>query len=52
MKCSSMIEVTPDRKSSLLIITTEDSEGFHRQLQVTRDDALQLYSILHKHLFK
>lgn len=47
-----MISLTPDRKSSMLIITTEDSEGFHRQLSITRDDALQLYSLLHKHLFK
>jgi hypothetical protein len=47
-----MISITPDPKSSMLIITTEDSEGFHRQLSITRDEALQLYSILHKHLFK
>lgn len=47
-----MISITPDHKSSMLIITTEDSEGFHRQLSITRDDALQLYSLLHKHLFK
>ena len=48
-----MIDLSPDRKSpSLIIITTEDSEGFHRQLSITRDEALQLYSILHKHLFK
>ena len=47
-----MIEVTQDNKSSMLIITRTESEGFHRQLSITRDEALQLYSILHKHLFK
>ena len=47
-----MISITPDSKSSMLIITTEDSEGFHRQLSITRDEAYELYSILHKHLYK
>ena len=47
-----MISLTPDRKSSMLIITRTDSEGFHRQLSITRDEAYELYSILHKHLFK
>lgn len=47
-----MISLTTDSKSSMLIITTEDSEGFHRQLSITRDEAYELYSILHKHLFK
>jgi hypothetical protein len=47
-----MITITPDSKSTMLTITTVDSEGFHRQLAITSDDALQLYSLLHKHLFK
>lgn len=47
-----MIEAAPDRKSSMLIITRTDLEGFHRQLTITRDEAFELYSILHKHLFK
>lgn len=47
-----MIDLSPDRKSPSLIITTEDSEGCHRQLSITRDEAYELYSILHKHLFK
>jgi hypothetical protein len=29
-----MIELTKDRKSPTWIITTTDSEGFHRQLNV------------------
>lgn len=47
-----MITLSLDSKSSMLIITTEDSEGFHRQLTITSDEANELYSILHKHLFK
>lgn len=47
-----MIEVTPDKKSSSLIITRTDGEGFHRQLQITKEEAYELYFILHKHLFK
>jgi len=47
-----MISLTPDSKSSMLTITTEDSEGFHHQLAITRDEAFELYSLLHKRLFK
>ena len=47
-----MIEVSKDKKSTNLIITTTDNEGFHRQLTVTKDDAYELYSLLHKTLFK
>ena len=47
-----MIEVTQDNKSSMLIITSTDSEGFHRQLPITKDDAYELYSLLFRKLFK
>ena len=30
-----MIEITKDKKSATWIITTEDSQGFHRQINVT-----------------
>jgi len=37
-----MIEIKKDRKSDTWIITTEDGQGFHRQINVTRDDMEQL----------
>lgn len=34
-----MVELTKDRKArNLWLITTTDSEGFHRQLPITFDD--------------
>lgn len=33
-----MIEIAKDKKSSIFIITTTDSEGFHRQINVTKED--------------
>ena len=47
-----MIELSQDKKSSSYIITTTDSEGFHRQITVAKDDAYTLYSLLYKTLFK
>jgi hypothetical protein len=46
-----MIEVTFDKKSPTLIITRTDSEGFHRQLQITKEESYELYSLLYKKLF-
>ena len=40
-----MIEVKKDKKSPTWIITHTDSEGFHKQLQKTREDIKEL---LHK----
>ena len=47
-----MIEIAKDKKSDSYIITTTDSEGFHRQLTVAKDDAYELYSLLFRNLFK
>ena len=37
-----MVELEKDRKSGTYIITTTDSEGFHRQLNVTESDMNEL----------
>ena len=37
-----MIEVKKDSKSPTWIITHTDSEGFHKQLQIPKDDMKQL----------
>lgn len=37
-----MIEITKDRKSQTWIITKTDSEGFHRQMNVTKDEIKEL----------
>lgn len=42
------IELTKDKKSPTWIITTTDSQGFHRQLNVTReqmDELLRLWLV-------
>lgn len=38
-----MIEVQRDNKSPTWIITKTDSEGFHRQLQLTEEELRQLF---------
>lgn len=47
-----MIEISKDRKSSSLIITRTDGEGYHRQFTLTQEESYELYSLLHKTLFK
>ncbi len=37
-----MIELTRDKKSCTWLVTTTDSEGFHRQLNLTMDDMREL----------
>jgi len=38
-----MVELTQDRKArNLWLITTTDSEGFHRQLPISHDDMTDL----------
>lgn len=40
-----MIDIRKDKKSSLWIITTRDSEGYHRQLAVTEKDMDELVKL-------
>ena len=47
-----MIELQKDKKSPSWIITRTDNEGFHRQLQIPEEEIYELYSLLHKTLFK
>lgn len=37
------VELKKDGKSDMWIVTRTDSEGFHCQLTLTRDELLQLY---------
>ena len=37
-----MIEISKDGKSPTWIITKTDSEGYHRQLNVTKDEIKEL----------
>lgn len=39
---SDMVSLSKDRKSPLWIITVTDSEGFHRQVNVSEDDMDEL----------
>ena len=42
-KCKGMVELTRDRKARhMWLITTTDSEGFHRQLPISHDDMTDL----------
>ncbi len=41
-----MIGLNKDKKSETWIITHTDSEGFHKQLQISRDDMNELYEAL------
>lgn len=47
-----MIEINKDKKSSTWILTRTDSEGFHRQINMTKEELLDLYSTLLKILFR
>jgi len=37
-----MIELTKDKKSSTWILTKTDSEGFHRQMNLTDEEVIEL----------
>ena len=42
-KCKWMVELKRDRKAKdIWLITTTDSEGYHRQLPITFDDMREL----------
>ncbi len=45
------IDLTKDRKSDTWIIITTDGQGFHRQLNVTREQMHTLYTLLLKELY-
>lgn len=45
------VELTKDRKSDTWIITITDGQGFHRQINVTREQMRSLYTLLLKELF-
>jgi hypothetical protein len=39
-----MVEITKDRKGKTWIVTKTDSEGFHRQINMTKDELDELTS--------
>ena len=41
-----MVELKKDRKGDTWIITHTDAEGYHRQLNLTRDDLLHLMTLI------
>jgi hypothetical protein len=41
-----MVTLTKDRKGATWIITHEDAEGYHRQMNLTRDDLLHLMTLI------
>ena len=41
-----MVTLTKDRKGDTWIITRTDTEGFHRQMNLTRDDLLHLMNLI------
>lgn len=41
-----MIDIKKDKKSSTWIITKTDSEGFHHQINLTKEEMGQLLCIL------
>ena len=43
-----MIELKRDKKSPMWIVTRTDSEGFHSQLTLTREELLELYCTILK----
>ena len=42
------VELNKVGKSDMWIVTRTDSEGFHRQVTLTRDELLELYYIILK----
>ena len=41
-----MVTLTKDSKGDTYIITHTDSEGYHRQINLTRDDLLHLMNLI------
>jgi hypothetical protein len=41
-----MVTLTKDRKGTTWIITHTDAEGYHRQMNLTRDDLLHLMNLI------
>ena len=41
-----MVTLTKDSKGKTYIITVTDTEGFHRQMNLTRDDLLHLMNLI------
>ena len=41
-----MVTLTKDSKGDTYIITNTDAEGYHRQLNLTRDDLLHLMNLI------
>ena len=41
-----MVTLTKDRKGDTYIITHTDVEGFHRQMNLTRDELLHLMNLI------
>jgi hypothetical protein len=41
-----MVTLTKDSKGKTYIITVTDTEGFHRQLNLTSDDLLHLMNLI------
>ena len=41
-----MVELKKDRKGETYIITYTDAVGYHRQLNLTRDDLLHLMTLI------
>ena len=47
-----MIEISKDGKSPTWIITKTDSEGFHHQINVTKEELLELGEAVFEALYK
>ena len=45
-----MVELAKDKKSPTWIITKTDNEGFHRQMNVTKDEMRELATLLAEQL--
>ena len=41
-----MVSIKKDKKGATWIVTVEDSEGYHRQINLTRDDMLHLMTLI------
>ena len=41
-----MVTLQKDHKGKTYIITVTDAEGFHRQMNLTRDDLLHLMALI------
>ena len=41
-----MVEIKKDKKGSTWILTKTDMEGFHRQMNLTEEELVELFDIL------